>query len=55
MTENSALQLQANAFNIFNHTNFGIPVGNMNSSNFGRSIFTVGTPRVMQLAIRYDF
>ncbi|MBV8858874.1 MAG: TonB-dependent receptor [Acidobacteria bacterium] len=55
VTENSALQLQANAFNIFNHTNFGIPVGNMNSSNFGRSIFTVGTPRVMQLAIRYDF
>jgi len=55
VTENSALQLQANAFNIFNHTNFGIPVGNMNSPNFGKSIFTTGTPRVMQLAVRYDF
>jgi hypothetical protein len=55
ITEGSSLQLQANAFNIFNHTNFGIPVGNINSSNFGRSIFTVGTPRVMQLAIRFDF
>lgn len=55
VTENSALQLQANAFNIFNHTNFGIPVGNINSTNFGRSTFTVGTPRVIQLAIRYDF
>jgi hypothetical protein len=55
VTENSALQLQANAFNIFNHTNFGIPVGNINSTNFGRSIFTTGTPRVLQLAIRFDF
>lgn len=55
VTEGSALQLQANAFNIFNHTNFGIPVGNINSSNFGRSTFTVGTPRVLQLAIRFDF
>jgi hypothetical protein len=55
VTEGSSLQLQANAFNIFNHTNFGLPVGNINSSNFGRSISTVGTPRVMQLAIRFDF
>lgn len=55
VTENSSLQLQANAFNIFNHTNFGLPVGNINSSNFGRSIKTVGTPRVIQLAIRFDF
>ncbi|HEX8147992.1 MAG TPA: TonB-dependent receptor [Pyrinomonadaceae bacterium] len=55
VTENTALQLQANAFNIFNHTNFGIPTGNINSPSFGRSTFTVGTPRVIQLAIRYDF
>jgi hypothetical protein len=55
ITESSALQIQANAFNIFNHPNFGIPVGNINSTNFGRSTFTVGTPRVLQLAIRFDF
>ena len=55
ITENHRLTLQANAFNIFNHTNFGVPVGNMASTNFGRSTFTVGTPRVIQLAIRYDF
>ncbi|MFL6254702.1 MAG: carboxypeptidase regulatory-like domain-containing protein [Pyrinomonadaceae bacterium] len=55
ITEGSSLQLQANAFNIFNHTNFGIPVGNINSPDFGKSTFTVGTPRVMQLAIRFDF
>ena len=55
VTENTALQLQANAFNIFNHSNFGIPVGDMSDPDFGRSIFTVGTPRVIQLAIRFDF
>lgn len=55
VTENTSLQLQANAFNIFNHTNFGIPVGDISSNDFGKSIFTVGTPRVLQLAIRFDF
>jgi len=55
VTETSSLQFQANAFNIFNHPNFGLPVGNLNSPNAGRSIFTVTTPRVMQLALRFDF
>jgi carboxypeptidase family protein len=55
VTENSSLQVQANAFNLFNHPNFGLPVGNLNSPQAGRSTGTVGTPRVIQLAIRYDF
>jgi hypothetical protein len=55
VTEHTNLQLQANAFNIFNHPNFGLPVSNLNSSQAGRSTFTVGTPRVIQLAIRFDF
>jgi len=55
ITEGSNLQLQANAFNLFNHPNFGLPVGNLNSNQAGRSTSTIGTPRVIQLAIRYDF
>jgi hypothetical protein len=55
VTEGSSLQLQANAFNVFNHPNFGLPVRNLSSSQVGRSISTVGTPRVIQLAIRFDF
>ena len=55
LTEGSSIQLQANAFNLFNHPNFGLPVSNLNSSQVGRSIATVGTPRVIQLAIRLDF
>jgi hypothetical protein len=55
VTEGSSLQLQANAFNLFNHPNFRLPVRNLASSQVGRSISTVGTPRVIQLAIRFDF
>ena len=55
LTESKSLQLQANAFNLFNHPNFGLPVSNINSSQFGRSISTAGTPRVIQLALRFDF
>jgi hypothetical protein len=55
VTEKTALQLQANAFNLLNHPNFGLPVSNLNSSQVGRSINTVGTPRVIQLALRFDF
>ncbi len=55
LTESKSLQLQANAFNLFNHPNFGLPVNNINSSQFGRSIATTGTPRVIQLALRFDF
>jgi hypothetical protein len=55
VTEGSSLQLQANAFNLFNHPNFGLPVGNLNSPQAGRSTATIGTPRVVQLAIRFDF
>jgi Carboxypeptidase regulatory-like domain/TonB dependent receptor len=55
VTENTNLQLQANAFNLFNHPNFALPVNNLNSSQAGRSTAIVGTPRVIQLAIRYDF
>jgi hypothetical protein len=55
LTEDTSIQLQANAFNLFNHPNFGLPVSNLNSSQVGRSITTAGTPRVIQLAIRLDF
>jgi hypothetical protein len=55
VTESSSLQLQANAFNLFNHPNFALPVGNINDSQFGRSIKTIGNARVIQLAIRFDF
>jgi hypothetical protein len=53
-TERAALQLQFNAFNLFNRANFTLPDGNMSSNQFGRSIATFG-PRVGQIAARIDF
>lgn len=56
VTENSKLQFQANAFNVFNHPNFGRPSGNLNSAaTVGKSTFTINGARVLQLALRFDF
>jgi len=45
------------AFNVFNHTNFGNPVSNVSSSAFGRinSLNGSSAPRVLQLALRLEF
>jgi Carboxypeptidase regulatory-like domain/TonB dependent receptor len=55
--ETMALQFQANFFNLFNHPNFDIPVGNVlgNSAQFGKSIADINGARVTQLALRLDF
>jgi hypothetical protein len=55
VTEGSSLQFQANAFNLFNRANFGLPTFNLSDPAAGRSTFTVGNPRVIQLALRFDF
>jgi hypothetical protein len=56
VTENSKLQFQVNAFNVFNHPNFGRPGGNLNSAaTVGKSTFTINGARVMQMALRFDF
>jgi Carboxypeptidase regulatory-like domain/TonB dependent receptor len=54
--EHVTLQFQANFFNLFNHPNFGTPVGNRfgNPSQFGMSVTDFG-PRITQLALRLDF
>jgi len=45
------LQFRAEVFNVSNHVNFGLPVADLNSPNFGR-IFSAGSPRLMQFALR---
>jgi len=55
ITERYKFTIRADFFNIFNRVNFGIPVATINSLNFGRSTFTVGTPRVIQFAGRFEF
>lgn len=57
VTENQGFTFEANFFNLFNHPNFDNPSGDINNSAFGLSTGDQqhGTPRVTQLALRYDF
>ena len=48
------LQLRAEAFNVTNHVNFGLPVADLNSPNFGR-IFSAGPARLMQFGAKLIF
>ncbi len=54
ITEALRAQLRGEAFNAFNRTQFGGPVSNLNSGNFGR-ILSTGDPRVIQLALKLMF
>ncbi|MDP8982329.1 MAG: TonB-dependent receptor [Acidobacteriota bacterium] len=52
--EAHTLEFRAEAFNLFNHTQFGNPNGAINSVNFGKVTTTVD-PRIIQLSLRYRF
>ena len=69
--EQTRLQFRADFFNLFNHTNFANPVGNMSNASFGKITQTVGTavqsgalsttggpmggPRLIQVSLRLQF
>jgi hypothetical protein len=64
ITENHALSFRAEAYNLFNHPNFGLATANLNLDNpatFGKFSQTLGTQvggssaRTLQLVLRYDF
>ncbi len=52
--ENSKLEIRAEAFNLFNRTNFGAPNGNISSSAFG-TITSAFPAREIQLAAKLYF
>jgi hypothetical protein len=51
------LSVEVNAFNVFNHTNFGNPTANLGTAFFGQitSIAAGTTPRQIQLGVRFAF
>jgi hypothetical protein len=64
ITERHTVQFRAEAYNLFNHPNFGFVTANLNINNpttFGKFSQTIGTQtssgsaRTLQLALRYDF
>lgn len=58
ITENTRLQVRAEAFNVLNRANFFVGVfpgsGNVNSTNFGR-VTSAFSPRILQFAARFEF
>ena len=54
VSERQSVEFRFEAFNSLNHTNFGNPGTTLGSSSFG-VISSAGTPRIVQMAIRYRF
>jgi hypothetical protein len=53
--EGMDLQLRGEFFNVLNHADFGTPVTNMSSSNFGKVFSTRNSPRIGQVALKFIF
>jgi hypothetical protein len=53
--EQMRFELRLETFNTFNHVNFNLPNGNVNSSNFGRVTGDTLGPRLVQLAGKFYF
>ena len=54
ITESKLLELRFEWFNIFNHAQFGTPVGSINNSLFGY-VTTADNPRIGQVALKIIF
>jgi hypothetical protein len=54
LPEEMGLNFRAEFFNLFNHSQYGSPIGDINSS-FGYVNSTVNNPRLIQLALKLTF
>jgi hypothetical protein len=52
--ETQRIDFRAEAFNVFNHANFGRPDRTLTHSTFGQ-ILSAADPRILQFALRYSF
>lgn len=55
LREQMNLQFRTEIFNLFNHTNFGVPVTDISSPLFGRITSTSTSPRQIQFGLRLEF
>jgi hypothetical protein len=53
--ERHIIEFRAEAFNLFNHPNYGIPLPFADFGPFFGKVVAVGEPRRIQFALRYDF
>jgi hypothetical protein len=55
LNERQIVELRGEAFNVVNHPNIGIPGPYPDFGPFFGKAFSVGDPRRLQFAVRYDF
>jgi hypothetical protein len=57
LSESRSIQFRAEAFNIFNHAQFGNPSGNINNAGAGGFgyVTSAQNPRIMQVALKVQF
>ncbi|HYK87434.1 MAG TPA: TonB-dependent receptor, partial [Acidobacteriota bacterium] len=53
--ERQGISFRAEAYNLFNNVNFGPPNTDLSKQTFGKISAAVGNPRILQMALRYDF
>ena len=53
--DDNHLQIRGEIYNLFNKPHFGIPTTDISQSDFSKFTYTVGTPRMIQIALRYEF
>ena len=55
ITEQMHLEFRAEAFNVFNMMNYGVPDVDMSTPTFGQITTLATTPRQLQLSLRLNF
>src|SRR5262249_46525519 len=54
-SDSRRLVLRFEAFNVLNRANFGLPRHTIGAPGFGSATETIGTARLLQFAIKYEF
>jgi hypothetical protein len=54
ISERLHVQFRAESFNVANHANFGLPIADIASTNFGR-VLQAAPPRLTQFALKILF
>ena len=49
------VEIRIEAFNLLNNFNWGIPITNFSSGNFGRIQTQTGDSRILQFGVKYAF
>jgi Carboxypeptidase regulatory-like domain len=53
--ESTGLSFRAEFFNLFNHAQFGLPVGDISAAGFGSVQSIVNNPRLIQFGLKFTF